>query len=205
MRGPKGGSRRTPSPPPGGASARRSARPCHGGERRCSCRRTVTITPADAAGTWPDPVPDRGHREPLRHDAAAPRSAAVSVFHPSGSDGHFGQRLNSSLDAMMRADPAGRPGRRHEQGQPAAQREQDGEERNRPGCPAYQSDEQFRRLDNGTKRAQIGNASGYTHRSFRPDAVRHMSVTTAAHRPAVTHPDTAQQEQNGPPGSVSAA
>jgi hypothetical protein len=31
-----------------------------------------------------------------------------------------------------RADPAARPGRRDEQGQPAAQREQDGEERNRP-------------------------------------------------------------------------
>jgi len=33
---------------------------------------------------------------------------------------------------MMRADPAARPGRRHEQAQPAAQREQDGEEPNRP-------------------------------------------------------------------------
>jgi hypothetical protein len=32
----------------------------------------------------------------------------------------------------MRADPAARPGRRHEQGQAAAQREQDGEEPNRP-------------------------------------------------------------------------
>jgi hypothetical protein len=28
------------------------------------------------------------------------------------------------------------------------------------------------------------------HRSFRPDAVRYMSVTTATHRPTVTHPDT---------------
>jgi len=33
---------------------------------------------------------------------------------------------------MMRADPAARPGRRHEQAQPAAQREQDGEGPNRP-------------------------------------------------------------------------
>ena len=41
-----------------------------------------------------------------------------------------------------------------------------------------------------TKRARIGQASGYTHRSFRADAVRYMSVTTATHRPAVTHTDT---------------
>jgi hypothetical protein len=33
-------------------------------------------------------------------------------------------------------------------------------------------------------------ASGYTHRSFRPDAVRYMSVTTATHRPTVTRADT---------------
>jgi hypothetical protein len=76
-------------------------------------------------------------------------------------------------------------------GQPAAQREQDGEEPNRPaGMAGTSSDEQSRRPDNGTKRAQIGKASGYAHRSSRPDAVIYMSVTTAAHRPAVTHPDT---------------
>jgi hypothetical protein len=33
-------------------------------------------------------------------------------------------------------------------------------------------------------------ASGYTHRSFRPDAVRYMSVTNAAHRTTATHPDS---------------
>ncbi len=102
----------------------------------------------------------------------------------------LGQRLNRSLDGMVRADPAARPDRRHEQGQPA-QREQDGEERNRPaGMSGTSSDEQSRPPDNGTKQAQIGKASGYTHRSFRPDAVRYMSVTTAMHRPTVTHPDT---------------
>jgi hypothetical protein len=37
-----------------------------------------------------------------------------------------------------------------------------------------------------TGRTQIGKASGYAHRSFRPDAVRYMSVTTATHRPPVT-------------------
>ena len=88
-------------------------------------------------------------------------------------------------------DPAARPGRRHEQGQPASQREQDGKERNRP---AGMSGASVRRAvpvpGNGTKRARIGKASGYTHRSFRPDAVRYMSVTTATHRPTVTHPDT---------------
>ena len=78
----------------------------------------------------------------------------------------------------MEADSAARPGRRHEQGQPAAQCDQDGEEPNRPpGMSGTSSDEQSRRPDNGTKRAQIGKASGYTHRSFRPDADRDMSVT----------------------------
>jgi hypothetical protein len=74
---------------------------------------------------------------------------------------------------MVRVDPAVRPGRRHEQGQFAARREQDGGEPNRL---AGMSGTSVRRAvpapDNGTKRAQIGKASGYTHRSFRPDAVR---------------------------------
>ena len=83
------------------------------------------------------------------------------------------------------------PGRRHESGQLAVQRQQDGEEPNRPaGRSGTSSDKQSRRPDNGAKRAQIGKASGYTHRSFRSDAVRYMSVTTATHRPTVTQPDT---------------
>ena len=82
--------------------------------------------------------------------------------------------------------PIGSPPRpRVLQGQPAAGREQDGEEpADRDAAAAV------RRPGNGTKRARIGKASGYTHRSFRPDAVRYMSVTTATHRPTVTHPDT---------------
>jgi hypothetical protein len=69
-------------------------------------------------------------------------------------------------------------------GQPAAQREQEGEEPNRPtGMSGTSSDEQSGRPDYGTKRAQIGKASGYTHRSFRPVPVRYLSVTTATHRP----------------------
>ena len=55
--------------------------------------------------------------------------------------------------------------------QPAAQREQNGGESDRPKCPAHQSDEQSS-PGYWTKRAQIGKASGYTHRSFRPDPVR---------------------------------
>ncbi len=47
----------------------------------------------------------------------------------------------------------------------------------------------------GQKRAQIGKASGYTHRSFRPDPVRYMSVTIATHRPAVTHADTRRDKK----------
>ncbi len=81
---------------------------------------------------------------------------------------------------MARADPAARPGRRHEQDQPAAYREQNGEETGRPGCVAYTS--QTSRLGasgNGTKRARIGKASGSTDRLLCPDAVRHMSVTIA--------------------------
>jgi hypothetical protein len=64
----------------------------------------------------------------------------------------------------------------------------------RPGCPAHQSDEQSRRRITGqngrrsAKRAVIRT-------SFRPDPVRHMSVATATHRPAVTHPDTWRDEK----------
>jgi len=54
-------------------------------------------------------------------------------------------------------------------------------------------------------------ASDYTHRSFRPDAVRYLSVTTAMHRPVVTHPDTRRDKKKRPtgprfrsPGAVSA-
>jgi hypothetical protein len=65
----------------------------------------------------------------------------------------------------------------------------------KPHDPAHQSDEQYRRPDNGTKRALIDRASGYTHRSFCPDAVRYMSVTTAMHRPTVTHSDTRRDKK----------
>ena len=79
-----------------------------------------------------------------------------------------------------RARPARRPVRaRRRRTEPAGR-----------DVPAHQSDEQSWRPDNGTKRAQIGKASGYTHRSFRPDAVHHMYAPTAMHRPAVTHADT---------------
>ena len=74
-------------------------------------------------------------------------------------------------------------------GSPAARRERGGEEPGRPGCAAVW------RPGYGTKRAQIGKASGYTHRSFRPDAVHHMYVHTAMHRPAVTHTDTWRDEK----------
>jgi hypothetical protein len=37
------------------------------------------------------------------------------------------------------------------------------------------------------RRSQIGKGSGYMHCLIRPDAVRYVSVTTAMHRPAVTH------------------
>jgi len=96
---------------------------------------------------------------------------------------------------MAWANPAARPGRGYEQGQPAAWREQDGEEpadRDARHSPVRRA---VRRPDNGTKRARIGKASGYTHRSFRPDAVRYMYVDTAMHRPTVTHPDTRRDEK----------
>ena len=42
---------------------------------------------------------------------------------------------------------------------------------------------------------QITKASGYTHRWFCPDAVHHMYVHTAMHRPIVTHPDTRRDKK----------
>jgi hypothetical protein len=132
---------------------------------------------------------------PLRRDAAAPAARLCRSSIPTAATGTR-PTSDSSLDGMVRADPAARPGRRREQGQPAAWREQDGEEPDRPaGIPGASSGEQSRRPGNGTKRARIGQASGYARRSFRPDAVRSMSVTTATHRPAVTRPDTRRDKK----------
>ena len=41
----------------------------------------------------------------------------------------------------------------------------------------------------------IGKGSGYTHRSFCPDAVRYLSVTTAMRRPTVTRADTRRDKK----------
>ncbi len=125
-----------------------------------------------------------------RSGHSAARHGAVLVFHPGGSDAHPVTLSLWSLDEIARADPAARPGRGYEQGQPATWCEQDGEEpadRNARHKPVRRA---VRRPGNGTKRARIGKASGYTHRSFRPDAVHHMYATTATHRPTVTHADT---------------
>ncbi len=46
-----------------------------------------------------------------------------------------------------------------------------------------------------SRRPPDSKGSGYTNRSFRPDAVRHMSVTIAMHRPTVTHPDTRRHKK----------
>ncbi len=59
----------------------------------------------------------------------------------------------------------------------------------------YQSRRAAQRPHKGTKRAWIGKASGYTHRLFHPDAVHHMYVHTAMHRPAVTQADTWRDEK----------
>ena len=132
----------------------------------------------------------------MRRDAAATAARLCWSFIPAAATGTRPAAHQQPRCDGDGTDPAARPGRRHEQGQPAAQREQDGEERNRPAeMSGTSSDEQSRRPDNGTKRAQIGKASGYTHRSFRPDPVRYMSVTTATHRPTVTHADTRRDKK----------
>jgi len=101
----------------------------------------------------------------------------MSVFHLGGSDGHS---ANTSIEAWMGwCGPIRQPARAAGTNKPSPPPSASRTAKNRtgrPGYPAHQSDEQSRRPDNGTKRAQIGEASGYTHRSFRPDAVRYMSV-----------------------------
>ena len=79
--------------------------------------------------------------------------------------------------------------------QPAAQREQDGEEPNRPTGMSGASVRRAVRRPIMDKRARIGKASGYTHRSFRPDAVRYVYVDTAIHRSAVTHRDAQRDRE----------
>ena len=44
-------------------------------------------------------------------------------------------------------------------------------------------------------RGRPWKADGYTDRATGPDAVRHMSVDTATHRPIVTHPDTRRDKK----------
>ena len=117
-------------------------------------------------------------------------NGTMPVFPPAAGDAHSVTALVQPQWGMARADPAAHPGRGYEQGQHAACREQNGEEPAGRNARHTQVRRGVRRPDNGTKRAQIGKGSGYTHRSFRPDAVRYMSVTTATHRPTVTHPDT---------------
>jgi hypothetical protein len=80
---------------------------------------------------------------------------------------------------MARADPEARPGGGYEQDQPAAQREQHGAEPSARDAWHTSARRAVRGARNGTKRARIGEASGSTHRSFGPDAVRYMSVTIA--------------------------
>jgi hypothetical protein len=65
-------------------------------------------------------------QRPTRAQCRSPRRHASSP--PGGGRGALGHHLRGSLDEMARADPAARPGRTHEQDQPAAQRKQDGEE-----------------------------------------------------------------------------
>jgi hypothetical protein len=64
-----------------------------------------------------------------RSGHSAARHGAVLVFPPGGGDAHPPVTLSPwRLDEMARADPAARPARGYEQGQPAAWREQDGDE-----------------------------------------------------------------------------
>jgi hypothetical protein len=77
-----------------------------------AARRGVQIWPPAGTATWP---------------LTAARHGAVLVFHPGGGDAHP-VIPPWNLDEMALADPAARPGRGYEQGQPAARREQDSDE-----------------------------------------------------------------------------
>ena len=56
------------------------------------------------------------------------------------------------------------PGRRHHQGQPPPGASRTAKNGTGQGVRPIKSDEQSRRPGNGTKRAQIGKASGFAHR-----------------------------------------
>jgi hypothetical protein len=118
----------------------------------------------------------------------------VLVFHPGGGDAPSHPLGGAS--EMMRADPAARPPRPQVRTRPTRRLARAGRRRTgRPGYAAYASQASSPTPNNRTKRARIGKASGYTHRSFCPDAVRYMSVTTAMHRPTVTHADTCRDKK----------
>ena len=91
---------------------------------------------------------------------------------PGGIFEHSEQRTLNLRAYRAQADPAACLSRRYEQDQPAAQLGRTAENRP-PGMHGmHQSDGAVRAPCNGTKRARIGKASGYTNRSFCPDAVR---------------------------------
>ena len=118
----------------------------------------------------------------------AARHGAVLVFHPGGGDapGHPLRGASVRWRGPIR-QPAPAAGPNKASPPPGASRTA----KNRPAGMGGG----VRRPGNGTKRVRIGEASGFAHRSFRPDAVHHMYATTATRRPAVTHPDTWRDEK----------
>ena len=123
---------------------------CHRAGIRRVHDRSITSPRQVHLPVRPDPVPDRGHREPLRRHAAVPAARVCRSSIPAAATGTR-PIPDRSLDGMTR-DRSGSPlstATGTNKPRPAAQREQNSEEPNRPRCPAHQSDEQPRRPDNG--------------------------------------------------------
>ena len=97
---------------------------------------------------------------------AAVTGAAAAALAAVAAAG--GLRPNGSPDGMVRPIRQPAPAAGTNKASPPSASRTAKNRTSRQACPAHQSDEQSRRPDNGTIRARIGKASGYTHRSFRP-------------------------------------
>src|ERR1039457_4102857 len=177
--------------------------------------RTRYITgPRRGHDQLPDPVPGGGAR--TLEGMAPPLAAASGSGSGSGSGqtvaGQLPRRssnpaalrpldhhLRGSLDGMAQTGPAACPSRGYERtgpaARPAAQHEH--KAKNRPagirGIQSQASSPGVRATGQNGRRS--AKASGYANRSFRPDAVRYMTVTTTMHRPTVTHNETCRDKK----------
>ena len=132
----------------------------------------------------------------LQNARSVPRHGTAPVLHPTAG----AHSVTTSVATSMKwRGPIRQPAPQQARTRPASRPAQAGRRRTgRPDRNAWLCASQTSSRDartTGQNGRGSGKASGFAHRSFRPDAVRYISVTTAMHRPTVTHADTCRDEK----------